>query len=89
MTSVGDMLRRCAIASLFVFTGALAMSGRGLPPQAQPAATAAVDLEALGPKVGATIPDFTLPDQQGEMRSLTSLLGPKGAVLVFFRSADW
>ena len=83
------MLRRRVIASLFVFTVPLATSGRGVPPQAQPAATATVDLEALGPKVGATIPDFNLPDQHGEIRSLTSLMGPKGAVLVFFRSADW
>ena len=83
------MLRRCAIASLFVFTVPLAMSSRGVPPQAQSAATAAVNLEALGPRIGATIPDFNLPDQQGQIRSLTSLMGPKGAVLVFFRSADW
>ena len=83
------MLRRCAMASVLVFTVPLPMSSRGVPPQAQPAATATVDLEALGPKVGATIPDFNLPDQHGEIRSLKSLLGPKGAVLVFFRSADW
>ena len=50
---------------------------------------AAVDVERLGPQVGAPVPDFSLPDQHGERRSLRSLLGPKGAVLVFFRSADW
>lgn len=80
------MLHRCAIAVVFAFS--LALSGQGVSPQAQPGASA-VDLEALGPKVGTAIPDFSLPDQHGETRSLKSLLGPKGAVLVFFRSADW
>ena len=81
------MLGRCAIAVVFAFS--LALSGRDVAPQAQPGAAAVVDLEALGPKVGTAIPDFSLPDQHGEARSLKSLLGPKGAVLVFFRSADW
>ncbi len=53
----------------------------------QPAPT--VDVEKLGPQVGAAVPDFSLPDQHGAMRSLKALMGPKGAILVFFRSADW
>jgi len=48
-----------------------------------------INVGRLGPQVGQVVPDFNLPDQHGEIRSLTSLLGPKGAVLVFFRSADW
>jgi len=48
-----------------------------------------VDVDRIGPQVGASLPDFTLRDQHGESRSLRSLLGPKGAVIVFFRSADW
>ena len=48
-----------------------------------------IDLERLGPQVGTSLPDFTLRDQRGEPRSLKSLLGPKGALIVFFRSADW
>jgi cytochrome oxidase Cu insertion factor (SCO1/SenC/PrrC family) len=47
------------------------------------------DLATVGPQVGAKVPSFTLPDQTGESRSLESLIGPKGAILVFFRSADW
>jgi len=43
----------------------------------------------LGPQIGERVADFTLPDQQGVARPLRSMLGPKGAVLVFFRSADW
>jgi len=58
-------------------------------PAAQTPAASAVDVESLGPQAGETVPDFALPDQSGVTRSLKSLLGPKGAVLVFFRSADW
>mgnify|MGYP003694300539 CR=1 FL=1 len=47
------------------------------------------DPRTLGPKVGERVPDFRLPDQHGATRSLHEILGPKGAVLVFFRSADW
>ena len=48
-----------------------------------------IDVETLGPKVGDSLPDFSLRDQHGEARTLKSLLGPTGAVVVFFRSADW
>jgi hypothetical protein len=54
------------------------------PPTARP-----IDLESLGPKIGQAVPSFTLSDQHGTPRALSSLLGPKGAILVFFRSADW
>jgi peroxiredoxin len=46
-------------------------------------------LDALGPQIGERAPDFTLPDQHGQPRRLSSMLGPNGALLVFFRSADW
>jgi peroxiredoxin len=47
------------------------------------------DVQTLGPQVGSTIPTFTLPDQTGQARTLESLQGQRGLVLVFFRSADW
>ena len=50
---------------------------------------APVDLERIGPKVGEVAPEFTLPDQHGQPRTLSSLAGPKGTMLVFYRSADW
>ena len=53
------------------------------------AAAQAPDPQTRGPKVGERVPDFSLPDQHGVTRSLKSTFGPKGAVLVFFRSADW
>jgi hypothetical protein len=42
-----------------------------------------------GPSVGGTIPKFTLRDQSGKIQTLDSIAGPKGAMLVFIRSADW
>lgn len=42
-----------------------------------------------GPPLGSRMPAFELADQDGKTRSLQSLLGPKGAVILFFRSADW
>jgi hypothetical protein len=43
----------------------------------------------IGLPVGAKAPAFELPDQNHRKRTLLSLMGPKGLVLVFFRSADW
>jgi len=51
--------------------------------------SAVPDVRKLGPQVGERVPDFTLNDQQGHSHTLTSLLGPRGLMLVFFRSADW
>jgi hypothetical protein len=42
-----------------------------------------------GPKVGESIPSFEATDQNGRKYSAQSILGPKGTLLVFFRSADW
>jgi hypothetical protein len=42
-----------------------------------------------GPEVGQTAPDFRLTDQNNTAQTLRSILGPKGALLVFYRSADW
>jgi hypothetical protein len=42
-----------------------------------------------GSKAGEKIPDFTLPDHTGKQWSLHDLMGPRGLLLVFVRSADW
>ena len=47
------------------------------------------DVQKLGPQIGTRVPDFTLLDQKSQSRTLASLTGPKGLMLVFFRSADW
>ena len=56
---------------------------------AQQPARERIDLSKLGPKVGERVPDFSLPDQTGATRTLESVMGSKGVMLVFFRSADW
>lgn len=48
-----------------------------------------IDVAKLGPQVGERVPDFNLTDQNGTSRTFQSILGPKGAMLVFYRSADW
>jgi hypothetical protein len=47
------------------------------------------DVETLGPQVGSRVPEFRLVDQHGQSRTLASLTGRNGLMLVFFRSADW
>jgi cytochrome oxidase Cu insertion factor (SCO1/SenC/PrrC family) len=49
----------------------------------------AVDVHSLGPQVGDSVPDFQLPDQNGNTHTLDSIMGPNGAMLLFHRSADW
>lgn len=53
------------------------------------AAQSKVDVETIGPQVGARVPDFSGTDQRGRTRTLESLMGPEGLMLVFNRSADW
>lgn len=46
-------------------------------------------LISIGLEVGQKAPPFSAPDQFGHEQTLADLLGPKGTVLLFFRSADW
>jgi hypothetical protein len=48
-----------------------------------------IDVTKLGPQVGDRIPDFNLPDQKGISWTRDALMGPRGLMLVFQRSADW
>jgi hypothetical protein len=50
---------------------------------------ASVDTSKVGPQVGAVLPAFEGVDQFGNRHTLSSVYGPKGAMVVFFRSADW
>jgi cytochrome oxidase Cu insertion factor (SCO1/SenC/PrrC family) len=56
---------------------------------AQAPAKTEADLATLGPRIGQRVPDFRLPDQTGTVRDLKSVLKRGGAMLVFFRSAEW
>ena len=72
----------------------LALLGGVLSP-ARPAAQTSqpprerIDVSKLGPQVGERVPDFSLRDQAGNTQTLQSIMGPRGAMLVFQRSADW
>jgi hypothetical protein len=63
--------------------------GGGLHPTAQERPRERIDVSKLGPQVGERAPDFTLVDQTGRTRTLQSIMGSRGAMLVFIRSADW
>ena len=65
------------LAALFAQTAAMAQSPNR------------IDVSKLGPQVGERVQDFTLKDQNGKPWTLQSIMGPKGAILVFYRSADW
>jgi hypothetical protein len=39
--------------------------------------------------VGDRIPQFHAPDQEGKERQFSDLVGAKGLVIFFFKSADW
>ena len=78
-----SIFKRCAVIVALI---AWCLASRA---QGQPAASALPDVQKLGPQVGARVPDFTLTDQEGRSHTLASLLGPRGLMLVFFRSADW
>lgn len=75
---------------LILFAWVLAVAGASTATASgQSAPAPAVDVDRLGPKVGEAVPDFRLTDQNGVTRTLASILGPKGALLVLYRSADW
>jgi hypothetical protein len=44
---------------------------------------------SVGLEIGQQAPAFAPPDQFGHEHSNETLKGSKGAVLLFFRSADW
>lgn len=71
-------VRRLVVVALL---GAGAVLGAQSPPP--------VDTSKIGPRVGATVPPISGVDQFGKPQTLSSISGPKGAMLVFFRSADW
>ena len=48
-----------------------------------------IDVSKLGPQVGERVPAFRLSDQTGKPHTLQSIMGRRGAMLVFIRSADW
>ena len=70
---------KCLVAVLLLGVSALAQT----PPRPK------IDVSKLGPQPGDRVPDFSLKDQNGQTQTIQSIMGPKGAMLVFLRSADW
>jgi len=69
-------------------TGVLALLLCWLPIQASQGRDS-IDVRMLGPQTGELVPEFNLPDQNGQHWTRDSILGPNGAILLFHRSADW
>jgi peroxiredoxin len=66
-----------------IFAAFLLVLGLAAPAAANPAYD-------LGPAIGTKVPTIGMPqDETGKPRSLDSLMGEKGVVLFFFRSAAW
>ena len=42
-----------------------------------------------GPEIGERIPSIEAVDQHGQRRDFDALAGPNGAMILFYRSADW
>ena len=86
------MTRQGKLAALGVPVGiaviAVAVAVLGVGSDAMESRTP-INVASLGPQVGEQVPTFSLPDQNGQVQSLESILGPNGAILLFHRSADW
>jgi hypothetical protein len=74
-------MRLLMLVSILAVLMALPLNGQGTRTR--------VDVSKLGPQVGERVPDFRLMDQTGKEQTLQSIMGPRGAMLVFVRSADW
>ena len=68
---------------------ALALSLIQGTPQTPAQSSRTVDVTKIGPQAGESLPDFSLKDHTGRQRTLDSLMGTKGLVLVFSRSVVW
>lgn len=73
------MARTATVILALVLSGSMTAGQAPAPP----------DVSKLGPQVGTAVPPFEGVDQFGKPRTLASSAGPKGTMLVFFRSADW
>jgi len=80
MNRLGLLVPTVALAALLSQPSAAQQSG---------ATRTVIDVSKLGPQVGQVVPDFSLKDQAGKTWTRQSIMGPRGAMLVFFRSADW
>ena len=52
-------------------------------------ATASEHTHGWGPPVGTAIPEASLTSQSGEPQTFAGLMGARGLLIFFNRSADW
>jgi cytochrome oxidase Cu insertion factor (SCO1/SenC/PrrC family) len=83
--SYKEKTMRVRLASALVAAYLLAVSAT-VPVAAQ---APAVNLESRGPQAGAQAPPFSGVDQQGRTQTLETVMKADGAMIVFYRSADW
>jgi peroxiredoxin len=83
--------RKSSAVALAVACIVLGLSTSATMQQTPPARPSAqrIDVDRLGPQQGDRVPDFQLQDSQGKVWTRSSIMGPKGAMLVFSRSVDW
>ena len=75
------------IAAALAFGLALSAAPQAAAPDADEPPS--VPVEERGLAIGARVPPFDAVDQTGARRTLESLAGREGLVLLFVRSADW
>jgi hypothetical protein len=83
---VRSSLTTILAAGLWLSGGAVAQNAER--PRLRPVPKLDKNLKT-GPAVGNRIPSFEVRDQGGRKRTFESIRGPKGALLMFVRSADW
>ena len=82
------MIALCGLALLLASATSLRISSDG-DEAAQRASASTRAIKDVGPRMGERVPDFAATDHQGRPQTLASVLGKNGAMLVFYRSADW
>ena len=85
---IGGMRRRIVFLSVLGLISGFIVRTPEASQASSPTRTR-IDLSKRGPQVGQRVPDFVLEDQNGRKWTRQSIMGPKGAMLVFIRSADW
>jgi hypothetical protein len=78
--------RLAGLSVVLLFTASLAASQE---PEGFDRPDASDDNVTTGPAVGEEIPGFQAVDQNGALRDFETIKGPRGALLLFHRSADW
>jgi len=85
----GQQMRLTERAVAGSVCGLLILAGTWTAAQTPAGGRTKIDVSKLGPQVGQVVPDFRLSDQNGKVWTRASIMGPKGALLLFYRSADW